>query len=49
MALSDNDIFQKEIELLFQIGVNLFGFSRKEIAQQIAGKLQNQFVPKMFR
>ena len=49
MALSDNDIFQKEIELLFQIGVNLFGFSHKEIAQQIAGRLQNQFVPKMFR
>ncbi len=47
IALSDNDIFKCEIDLLFTLGNKYFGLSRKEIAQIIASKIHTSFIPKI--
>ncbi|MBD3235317.1 MAG: M48 family metalloprotease [Candidatus Eisenbacteria bacterium] len=46
IALADRAIRDREVELLFEIGEKVFGFSRKEIAQQIGGAIQKGFVPR---
>lgn len=48
LALSDNEILNSEIELLFQIGRDYFAFNDKEIAQLIAENIHKAFVPKLF-
>jgi len=47
IALSDNDIFKGEIDLLFTLGNKYFGLSRKEMAQIIASKIHTSFIPKI--
>ncbi|MCI0514026.1 M48 family metallopeptidase [candidate division KSB1 bacterium] len=48
IALSDNEIIQGEIDILYEIGEKLFQFTRKEIAQIIGGVIQKRFVPRLF-
>jgi uncharacterized tellurite resistance protein B-like protein len=48
VALSDRAIREQEVELLFNIGEKLFGFSRKEIAQHLGGAIQKSFIPRFF-
>lgn len=47
VALADNEIDQREVEVLFEVGEGLFGFQRKEIAQLLAEALQREFVPRI--
>lgn len=47
IALSDNDIFRGEIDLLFTLGSKYFGLSRKEMAQIIAAKIHTSFIPRI--
>jgi len=49
LVLSDNEIIKAETDLLFDIGENVFGLSRKELAQIIGAVVQKSFVPKLFR
>lgn len=48
VALSDNEIFTKEIEFLYQAGAELFHYSTKEIAQKIAFVIRGNFVPRLY-
>jgi hypothetical protein len=48
VALSDNQLFTKEIDFLYEIGANLFKYSTKEIAQKISSVLRGNFIPKMY-
>ncbi|MCF7813760.1 MAG: M48 family metallopeptidase [Candidatus Cloacimonetes bacterium] len=48
LALSDNEILNIEIELLFKIGREYFSFNEKEIAQLIAESIHKIFIPKLF-
>jgi len=48
IALSDNDIVKAEIDVLYEIGEKVFGFTHKEIAQIIASQIQHNFYPKLF-
>jgi hypothetical protein len=48
MALSDNKIFRKEIDFVYDIGEKKFGLTRREIAQQMARNIQGKFMPKLY-
>jgi hypothetical protein len=48
VALSDNQLFTKEIEFLYEVGANLFKFSPKEIAQKISFVVRGNFIPKLY-
>lgn len=48
VAMSDNELFTKEIDFLYEIGANLFKFSAKEIAQKISNVVRGNFIPKLF-
>jgi hypothetical protein len=47
VALADQRIDQREVEVLFEVGETVFGFQRKEIAQILAEALQHEFVPRV--
>ena len=47
MALSDNQIYSAELDLVFHIGENVFGMTRKEVAQIIGAVIQKTFVPRI--
>jgi uncharacterized tellurite resistance protein B-like protein len=47
VALSDRRLRQQEVDLLYRLGEDLFGLSRKEAAQMIAAALQKAFVPNL--
>ncbi|HOX26140.1 MAG TPA: M48 family metallopeptidase [Candidatus Krumholzibacteria bacterium] len=47
VVLADRRLEKREIELLFEVGENLFRFQRKEIAQMLAEALQKEFVPRL--
>jgi hypothetical protein len=48
VALSDNQLFTKEIDFLYEIGANLFKYSAKEIAQKISYVVRGNFLPRMY-
>jgi hypothetical protein len=48
VALSDNQIFKKELDFLYDMGANLFKFSEKEIAQKISYVVRGNFIPKLY-
>jgi hypothetical protein len=48
VAMSDNEIFDKEIDFLYEIGANLFKFSNKEIAQKISYVVRGNFIPRLY-
>lgn len=48
VAMSDNELFSKEIDFLYEIGANLFKYSDIEIAQKIGLVLRGNFIPKVY-
>ena len=49
IAMSDNSIFNKEINFLFEVGESLLGLTRREIAQILAATLQQGYIPELYR
>lgn len=45
LILSDSSFNQKELDFIFQVGRECFGFSEKEIADRMAVAIQKNFVP----
>lgn len=45
LVLSDSSFNDGELQFLFEIGENCFGFSKKEIADRMAVSIQRNFVP----
>ena len=45
LILADKDIKDKEVELLYNLGENVFGYSKKEIATLFAQHIQMGYVP----
>lgn len=45
LILSDSSFNQKELDFIFQIGGDCFGFSQKEIADRMAVAIQKNFIP----
>ena len=48
VAMSDNELFTKEVDFLYEIGANLFKYSPKEIAQKISYVVRGNFLPKLY-
>ena len=48
VAMSDNELFTKEIDFLYEVGANLFKYSPKEIAQKISYVVRGNFLPKLY-
>jgi Peptidase family M48 len=48
IALSDNQLFTKEIDFLYEAGANLFKYSALEIAQKISYVVRGNFIPRMY-
>jgi Zn-dependent protease with chaperone function len=47
VALADRRIQDRELAMLFDIGMGLLRFTRKEIAQQVGAAIQRGFVPRL--
>lgn len=45
LVLSDSSFNESELQFLFEIGENCFGFTKKEIADRMAAAIQRNFVP----
>ena len=45
LILSDSSFNQKELDFIFQVGRECFGFSEKEIADRMAVAIQKNFIP----
>lgn len=45
LVLSDKTFNEDEIEFIFMVGENVFGYSKKEIADKMASAIQSNFVP----
>ena len=45
LVLADRMFNEKEVEFLFMIGENIFGYTKKEIADNLASAIQANFVP----
>ena len=48
VAMSDNELFTREIDFLYEIGANLFKYSSKEIAQKISYVVRGNFIPRLY-
>jgi Zn-dependent protease with chaperone function len=46
VALADRAIKDDEVELLFNLGENVFGMPHKEVAQQLGAAIQRSFIPR---
>ena len=45
LVLADRIFNEHEIEFIFMVGENVFGYSKKEIADKMASAIQSNFVP----
>ncbi len=45
IIMADRNINSEEVKFIFETGTNLFGLTRKEVAQIFASKIQQSFVP----
>ena len=45
LVLADRTFNEHEIEFIFMVGENVFGYSKKEIADKMASAIQSNFVP----
>ncbi len=45
LILADSSFNQQEVDFIFEIGEKCFGFSTKEIADRMAGAIQQNFIP----
>ncbi len=48
MALSDHDLFQKEIDFLYEAGEKIFGIPPMQSAQLISSSIRKSFIPKIY-
>ena len=48
VAMADKEIAQREIDFLYDVGVKILQFSKKETAQIIGDAIQKKFLPKLF-
>lgn len=48
VAISDNELFTKEIDFLYEVGKDLFKYSPKEIAQKISFVVRGNFIPRLY-
>jgi len=46
VALADRAIRDPEVELLFEMGENVFGLAHKEVAQHLGAAIQRTFIPR---
>jgi Zn-dependent protease with chaperone function len=46
VALADRAIRDPEVELLYELGENVFGMPHKEVAQQLGAAIQRSFIPR---
>jgi hypothetical protein len=49
LAISDNQVFNKEIDFVYEVGVNLFKMDKREVAQIVASMIQGKFMPNLYR
>ena len=47
IVMADKEIKEKEVELIYQLGKDVFGFSPKEIAHYFAEMIQSSYVPSL--
>ena len=45
LVLTDRMFNDKEVEFLFGVGENIYGYTKKEIADKLASAIQANFVP----
>jgi Zn-dependent protease with chaperone function/uncharacterized tellurite resistance protein B-like protein len=45
IVMADRELKAEELDLIFKIGVNIFGYSVTEVAQIFAGIIQHRYVP----
>ena len=45
IILADSSFNQQEVDFVFEVGEKCFGFSTKEIADRMAGAIQQNFIP----
>ena len=45
LILADSSFNQQEVDFIFEIGEKCFGFTTKEIADRMAGAIQQNFIP----
>ena len=45
LILADSSFNQQEVDFIFEIGEKCFGFSTTEIADRMAGAIQQNFIP----
>ena len=45
LILADSSFNQQEVDFVFEVGEKCFGFSTKEIADRMAGAIQQNFIP----
>jgi len=48
LVISDRKLNREEIDILFSIGIKMFGFSEKETAQLISQKMKQSFYPSLY-
>ncbi len=48
LAISDNQLFKKEIDYVYEVGVNLFKMDKREVAQIVASIIQGKFIPNLY-
>jgi hypothetical protein len=46
VALADRSIQDPAVELIFELGEQVFGFPRKEVAQMLGNAIQHSFIPR---
>ena len=47
IVMADKEINEKEVELIYQLGKDVFGFSPKEVAHYFAEMIQSSYVPSL--
>ncbi|MFH1463244.1 MAG: hypothetical protein ABIO70_02555 [Pseudomonadota bacterium] len=46
VALADRSIQDPAVELIFELGEQVFGFPKKEVAQMLGSAIQHSFIPR---
>ncbi|MCD4650589.1 MAG: M48 family metallopeptidase [Candidatus Cloacimonetes bacterium] len=49
VMVSDHKMVKQEVDFLYEVGTKLFGFTRKELAQNIAQEIQSTFIPDFYK
>ena len=49
VAFCDSNMFQNEMDFLFETGERMLGLTRRETAQIMAATLQQGFIPELYK